>query len=81
MPAALSDLRMVGSVDQENASAVAVDPNLIQNRLQVPALGGVAVGDADDLETVDFDLLIGEHTDSGGGDGVAGIFESSPNCS
>ncbi len=42
----------------------------VENRLQVPTLSCIPVRDANDLETVDFDLLVAEHPDPGGGYGV-----------
>lgn len=54
----LGDVRVVRGMDEENTGPVAVDSNLVKDRFQVPTLGCVAVGDADNLETVDFNLFV-----------------------
>jgi hypothetical protein len=56
---------MVGRVSQKDAGAVSINADALEHGRKVRVLRGVTVRDADDLEAVRFDFLVGEDTNTG----------------
>ena len=52
------DSDVVGSMGQEDAGAIAVDADLVEDGAKVLRVRGVAVGHADDLKAVNLGFLV-----------------------
>ena len=64
----LHQRQTVGHVVEENAGLAAIEAEAVQSGAQANRVGGVAKGDAQNLEAIDDDHLIGEDADSGAGE-------------
>ena len=64
------DGNVVGSVGQQDAGAVAVDADFVEDRAEVLCVGRVFVGHANDLQAVNFGFLVVEDTHATGANGV-----------
>src|SRR5271169_1785848 len=66
----LSDFRMVGRMDQQNAGAIAIQTDAMKRRCQVLSSRRVIVGHPDDLQAVHIHFLVAEHANPGRGYGT-----------
>ena len=65
MPFFGGNLDAVGGVGEKNACARAVEAGVAEGLAEVFAVSGVAIGDADDLQTVELDSFVVEDADAG----------------